>query len=155
MPWCKLPKSESYYADGFYGMTGRLEEAIRFCLDKARDIINRDPNIQWGFFNLDGDEYMDSIAVIHSGFGAEWGESDCYTRAGYADRIWSHKWSFGNHWQGWADGKLIKVRDYHVSPGLWVSFLYSTVVNVETMARTQFFFFHVLVTFPRVYVGPT
>eukprot|EP00978_Attheya_sp_CCMP212_P039419 scaffold204661_cov37-Attheya_sp.AAC.1 len=71
-----------------------------------------------------GDDYIDAVTFIHSGYGAEWGGTDC-DGAFYDDRIWSHKYAFRPILK-WEEKKVfiskkgsIKVDTYHISPGLW------------------------------------
>uniref|UniRef100_A0A7S4IL49 Peptidase M6-like domain-containing protein n=1 Tax=Odontella aurita TaxID=265563 RepID=A0A7S4IL49_9STRA len=113
--WCDVPEVESYYGDSNCGMTQRLGEAIRHCLDVCHAEFGGD----FSMFDLDQDRNLDAIAILHSGFGAEWGGEDCYNPSNtYEDRIWSHKWELppGHTWTG-SDG--VSVKNYHISPALW------------------------------------
>jgi len=56
-----------------------------------------------------------SVMFLHSGYGAEWGDNDCYGRSGN-DRIWAHKWALDN---GWISRSGLKVSQYHTSSALW------------------------------------
>lgn len=106
--WVTLPRTESYYAGGASGLTTSVWEAIRDALNAA------DPLIDFAQFDRDGDGYVDAIAFIHSGYGAEWGGQDAYG-ADYKNRIWSHKWSIPT----WTSAEGVNVSPYHISPGLW------------------------------------
>jgi M6 family metalloprotease-like protein len=115
-PWITLSGNESYYAEGKSGLGNRIFEGIR----EALDAIQSDPSFDLSHFNADrndGDEYIDAITIIHSGYGAEFGGTDC-RGAREKDRIWSHKYFM--HTGAWrsADGK-VTVRDYNINPGLW------------------------------------
>ena len=41
---------------------------------------------------MDGNGELDSVVIIHSGYGAESLEDDCFGTA-YTDRIWAHAFS--------------------------------------------------------------
>jgi M6 family metalloprotease-like protein len=41
-------------------------------------------------YDIDGDGQIDLTVFLHSGFAAELGGSDCFTRAGSSERIGSH-----------------------------------------------------------------
>ncbi|NNK62790.1 MAG: M6 family metalloprotease domain-containing protein, partial [Gemmatimonadetes bacterium] len=61
-----------------------------------------DGSIDWGSYDNDGpdgvpnsgddDGFVDVLAILHPGFGAECGG------AGLEDRVWSHKWSLTDAW---------------------------------------------------------
>ncbi|CAN5508622.1 hypothetical protein BH10PLA2_BH10PLA2_10650 [soil metagenome] len=105
--WVTLPKTEKYYADGDSGMTNRVHEAITEALKLA------DPLINFSDFDKDGDGFIDAIAFLHSGYGAEWG--GVAEGADFKDRIWSHRWSIPT----WTSAEGVKVSAYHISPALW------------------------------------
>ena len=115
-PWVTVSKSEAYYADGQSGLGSKLFQAIR----EALDIIDSDPSFDLSEFNTDfnkGDPFIDAITVFHSGYGAEFGGSDCYG-AGESSRIWSHSWlMYTGAWTS-QDG-TVSVSNYHINPGLW------------------------------------
>jgi len=52
----------------------------------------------------------------HSGYGAEWGEPDCYEQS-VADRIWAHKWTLDNGW--YSKYSNYQVAMYHTSSVFW------------------------------------
>lgn len=66
--WIILDNTEEYYADGQAGLVDKFHEALRYALDEleARDFAFDD-------FDADGDQKIDSIAFLTSGYGAEWG----------------------------------------------------------------------------------
>jgi immune inhibitor A len=66
-------------------------------------------------FDQDGDGFIDAIAFLHSGYGAEWGGTDSYGTY-YTNRIWSHKWALATKWTS-KTGQ--SVSPYHVSPSVW------------------------------------
>ena len=111
LDWVTVPNTEAYYADGVSG-SSKLWEALRYALDAADSSINFDD------FDSDGDGFIDAIAFIHSGYGAEWGGSDAYG-AGTNDRIWSHKWTIQSPPWTSGEGTNVQVANYHISPGVW------------------------------------
>jgi len=111
--WIDVPYTEAYVGDNYYGMTGRVGMAIRAALDQVGNSIN------WADFDADNDGEIDAIAIIHSGFGAEAAEPDCYTDLAPEGRIWSHKWNLDQDWTAPGTGTL--VWKYHISPALWGS----------------------------------
>lgn len=108
--WVTLPQSEAYYADGQSGLGLKVHDLIRDALAAA------DASVDFSEFDTDGDGYVDSIAFVHSGYGAEWGGIDEYG-TDETGRIWSHRWSIFTGEFTSAEG--VKVSDYHINPGLW------------------------------------
>ena len=106
--WVDLPNTESFYAAGQSGLTTTVQQAIRDALTAA------DASIDFSQFDKDGDGFVDAIAFIHSGYGAEWGGTDAYG-TDYTNRIWSHKWSIPT----WTSAEGVKVSAYHISPAVW------------------------------------
>jgi M6 family metalloprotease-like protein len=74
-----------------------------------------DSLVDFSQFDVDGDNYIDAIGFLHSGYGAEWGGTDTYG-TGYKNRIWSHKWTLSSTWTS-AEG--VRVSNYHISPSVW------------------------------------
>lgn len=108
LAWVDLPESEKDYANGDSGLTPRVHDAIRAALDEADKLAD------FSDFDRDGDGFIDAVAFIHSGYGAEWGGE-----AGGAlevDRIWSHRWAL---FAPWTSEEGVQVQDYHISTGLW------------------------------------
>lgn len=87
--WIDLPYSEAYYADNSSGTTVKLDEAIFYALSYLDK--NQPKGFSWNTFDVNNDGKLDSVALIHSGYGAEWGGTDCFTNAKPIDRIWSHQ----------------------------------------------------------------
>jgi len=106
--WVDLPHTEQFYAGGQSGLTPSIHTAITDALNAA------DPLIDFSQFDKDGDGWVDAIAFIHSGYGAEFGGTDSDGTAS-ADRIWSHRWNIPT----WTSAEGVKVSPYHISPGLW------------------------------------
>ena len=114
--WVDLPHSEAYYADDYYGVTGVLqEEGISYGL---AEIENRLIAMGRSFteFDVDGDGWIDSITVIHSGYDASKAESDCHNDNPKESRLWSHKWLIPGDW---VSQSRVRVGDYNLNAGLW------------------------------------
>ena len=106
--WVTLPQTEQYYANGNSGRDPTIHQAIISALNLV------DPLINFSQFDTGGDGFVDSIAFVHSGYGAEWGGTDA-DGVYYTSRIWSHRWQIPT----WTSAEGVSVRDYHVNPGLW------------------------------------
>lgn len=106
--WITVSNTEAYYANGNSG-DSTLWQALREALDQLDAVID------FADYDTDNDGRIDSIAFIHSGYGAEWGGSDAYGSS-QSDRIWSHRWGIQPQWNS-NDG--VSVLDYHISPGVW------------------------------------
>jgi M6 family metalloprotease-like protein len=106
--WVDLPETERYYAGNTSGLGGPIVEAITSALDAI------DPAIDFREFDGDGDGFVDAIAFVHSGYGAEWGGVDAYG-TDYTNRIWSHSWSIPT----WMSLEGVRVSSYQISTALW------------------------------------
>jgi len=103
-----LSNTESYYAGGQSGLTSKFHEAITESLNLI------DNNIDFGAYDGDNDMVIDVITFLHSGYGAEWGGTDCHGAAS-TNRIWSHKWNIPE----WESSEGVRVSTYHISPLMW------------------------------------
>ena len=106
--WIDVPNTEAYYANGQSG-DSTLWQALKNALDQLDAVID------FNDYDTDNDGRIDSIAFIHSGYGAEWGGTDAFGGT-QANRIWSHRWAIQPQWNS-NDG--VNVYDYHISPGVW------------------------------------
>ncbi|KAL7480343.1 hypothetical protein ACHAW6_006035 [Cyclotella cf. meneghiniana] len=106
--WITLNHTEAYYANGDYGFT-MLQEAIAEALD---GIVLADPSFDFHRFDANGDGIVDGFGILHSGYGAEFGGTDC-RGVKDAERIWSHKGGVD-----WTSPAGIVVDHYYVSSGL-------------------------------------
>jgi M6 family metalloprotease-like protein len=95
--------TEAYCANGKSGLSTVLSECLINALDKV------DQSIDFSLFDTNSDGYIDAIAFLHSGYGAEHNSN--------TDWIWSHKSGFGD----WTSSEGVKVSTYHISPALWGS----------------------------------
>lgn len=110
--WIDLPEKEAYYADGQSGLSDTFPEALFATLD-AIDA----GDFPWSDFDMDNDGVVDSLTLIHSGYGAEWGQTDIDGQT-MQDRIWSHHWTLPRSKQ-WRSSTGLHVDKYVVCPGLW------------------------------------
>ncbi len=110
--WVSLPKTEAYYADSKSGTSDKYEEAMRHALD----ILDNHPNFNFQLYDKNEDFVVDSIMFVHSGYGAEWGKTDCHG-AKAKDRIWSHKFNLSPAWK--SKDTHYKVYQYFTSPALF------------------------------------
>lgn len=106
--WVDVPNTQAYYADGESGLSSKVWELIEDGLNAA------DAQIDFSQFDSDSDTFVDSIAFVHSGYAAEFGNTDG-DGAPASDRIWSHRWSIPT----WTSAEGVKVSAYHINPGLW------------------------------------
>lgn len=97
--WVTLSKNESYYAGGTGDL--RASEMVLEALALA------DASINFSNFDANGDKWIDSITIIHSGYGAE--------ANGNLARIWSHSDSI----PVWTSAEGVRVIQYHTEPALW------------------------------------
>jgi hypothetical protein len=124
LAWVTLPNTEAYYSAGSYGTTSTIHEAIKSALDFV------DQSVNFLDFDQDRNGKIDAIAILHSGYGAEWGGT------GNNLRIWSHKWSLRllNSGAGWISSEGVKVYDYHISTALWGT-SGSVITSINTIAH--------------------
>lgn len=123
--WVDMPETEAWYADGVSGLGYRLRQGIRQALDLL------DPVIDFSQFDDDGDGWVDAIAFIHSGYGAEWGGFQS------PNRIWSHRSTIPT----WYSAEGVRVGPYHISTGLWGSGGGSSITHIGVVAHETGHFF--------------
>lgn len=109
--WIKISKTQEYYANKKSGLTRLLHDAMTEALERIDSSL-----FNWLDFDQDRDGNIDAISFLHSGYGSEFGGTDCYgTKA--EDRIWSHKWAFAEPWKSRRIyGRTVSVSKYHISP---------------------------------------
>jgi M6 family metalloprotease-like protein len=112
--WVDMDNTEKYYADGTSGGTIKIQQAIKYALEQ----LEADSSFDFGDFDQNKDGYIDAIAFLHSGYGAETGGFDSEGTY-YEDRIWSHKWDLQLAGEFRSAKSGVKVFDYHISPALW------------------------------------
>ncbi|CAB9526476.1 Pre-pro-metalloprotease PrtV [Seminavis robusta] len=108
--WITTDNTEEYYSFGKRGIVLESQKMAWPILDK----LDNRPNWDWSQFDLDGNGRIDSLVIIHSGYGAETTTTDCFG-ADFNNRIWAHAFS-GTSQRSWQskDGK-IKVAGYTVA----------------------------------------
>lgn len=126
-PWIALSRSEAYYAGEKNGFAPTFHEA----LIEALRTLDDDPNFTFRTFDADDDKSIDAITFLHSGYGSEWGGTDCHGQSN-SDRIWSHKWKLKPDPYVTEEG--IAIRDYHISPALYGT-CGSTIGRIGTVAH--------------------
>ena len=89
--WTLTTNTETYFASNINtgmpaaGVTYEMAYAMYPILDQ----LDAD-GFDFSRFDGNNDGKIDLIVLLHSGFAAELGNSDCYTNATYENRIWSH-----------------------------------------------------------------
>jgi len=116
--WIPVSHTESYYGNGNHGFS-KFKEAIIEALQQL-DAESDDSDFDYNNFDLNDDNTLDGLGLLHSGYGAEFGGDDCYGTIN-TDRIWSHKG--GLSWTSSSSGRSIdappvKVNRYYVSSSL-------------------------------------
>lgn len=84
MPWLVTDKSEAHYSFNISGLTGQFAECAHPVFDQLEEM-----GIDWALYDQDGDGRMDASLLLHSGYQAELGSTDCLGQKG-ENRIWSH-----------------------------------------------------------------
>jgi len=115
LDWIEIDSTEAECANGDSGTGNEWMDCLRDVLTTA------DASVDFNDFDEDGDGYIDAIAFMHSGYGAEYGGWDVYG-AYYTDRIWSHKWAIFDAdayaWDPFNSSEGVLVYDYHVETAL-------------------------------------
>ncbi len=104
--WMNMPQPYSAYAAGAYGYGNYPNNAQKMAEDAVRAA---DPLVDFSQYDNDGDGYVDTIFIIHSGPGSEFTNNP--------NDIWSHSWHTVN--TPVVDGK--KVYSYTTEPEFWVN----------------------------------
>jgi M6 family metalloprotease-like protein len=98
--WFVAPETEEYYSFGKFGIT----PAFALCAYEALDRMDKD-GFDFLEYDQDGDNFIDSVIILHSGYVAEGGGIDCINNKTHGDhRIWSH----ATRNEGWisSDGRI-------------------------------------------------
>jgi M6 family metalloprotease-like protein len=95
--WMTVDQTEEYYSFGNNGLTNMFATAAYKTLDR----MDRE-GVDWFDYDEDGDGKLDSVAILHSGFVAEGGGTDCINGREYGKhRIWSHATSAAENQDVW------------------------------------------------------
>lgn len=116
------PFTEAYCSDTVSGTSNVIHDCIKAGLAQAESIMN----LHHLFDNDENDEDEPSpplLTIVHSGFAAEWGETDSHD-IDYTHRIWSHQWSFLDHNDipqpyELQDHPNMAFQDYAIVPAYW------------------------------------
>ncbi len=79
--WLRMPHPYSYYVSGQYGF-GTYPNNVQGLVEDA--VLEADSSIDFSVFDTDDDGFVDALAVVHAGPGAE--------ATGNYNDIWSHMW---------------------------------------------------------------
>lgn len=104
--WQRAPQTSVWYADSQYGIYGAYPQNAQKLVEEVVDLVN--PIVNFASYDNDGDSFVDGLAVVHSGRGAEF--------TGNVNDIWSHKWAITPKA---VDG--VFVFDYNMEPEYWSS----------------------------------
>ncbi len=105
--WVTAPQSYSYYVNG----QSCLGSYPRNCQRLTEDVVALvNPLVDFSRYDNNGDGYVDTIFIIHSGTGAE-------ASGGSGNIIWSHSWWTYN--EPYVDG--VYVGSYTTEPEYWFS----------------------------------
>ena len=86
--WVTTDNTEAYYS---FGIRGTTKEAQKMAWPSL-DILDNQPGWDWSKFDMDGNGELDSVVIVHSGYGAETVTTDCFGQD-FNDRIWAHAFS--------------------------------------------------------------
>ena len=109
--WVTIDYTETYCANGTSGETAII---IHTCLRNALSKV--DSQVNFSQFDVNGDQMIDAIGFLHSGYGAEFGGYDAYNTY-RSNRIWSHQWDLNTG--AWTSSEGVSVYNYYISPSLW------------------------------------
>ncbi len=110
--WVDLPEAEAYYADGQSGLSDAFPRALFHALDAIDE-----GDFPWSDLDQNGDGIIDSLTLMHSGYAAEWGQTDSNGQP-MTNRIWSHHWTLPRS-RRWKSSSGLQVDKYITCPGLW------------------------------------
>ncbi len=95
--WITAPFDEEHYSFGNYGLVNYFAQCAYGALDQMEK-----RGEDWSRFDQDGDGTLDSVVILHSGFVAEGGGTDCYNNKPQGvHRIWSHATSVPDNQDAW------------------------------------------------------
>ena len=118
--WITVKHSEAYYTNNNHGFS-KFKDAIIEALEELdNNYILPDGSIfDYNNFDIDDDNTLDGLGILHSGYGAEFGGVDCYNTQN-ENRVWSHKG--GLSWTSSSSSitspEPVNVNRYYVSSAL-------------------------------------
>lgn len=92
--WHRMKENYSFYVgkDSGGDIEGYPNNARRMVEEAVAIALERDSNIKWDKYDLNGDKTVDALFIVHAGPGAEVQQ----TEEGRKKHIWSHKWIVQN-----------------------------------------------------------
>jgi len=117
--WIAVKHTEAYYTNNNHGFSKFKEAIIEVLEELDNNYILEDGSIfDYNNFDIDDDNTLDGLGVLHSGYGAEFGGADCYNTQN-ENRVWSHKG--GLSWtssSSTTSPEPVNVNRYYVSSAL-------------------------------------
>ena len=109
--WFNVGQNEAWYTNGSNGI-GSGGRAANF----VKELVTiSDDSIDYGLYDNDNDGWVESVIIVHAGYGGETG----------GDGIWSHRWSLIGAGLGFYAtndtnelGIKVKINDYIIQPAL-------------------------------------
>jgi M6 family metalloprotease-like protein len=90
LPWFTVDQTEQECSFGNLGLRKDFQKCFRPILDSLDELHNdQNHSFDWKDYDENSDGMIDSLVVLHSGYGAEYGHIDP-SGAGADNRIWSH-----------------------------------------------------------------
>jgi M6 family metalloprotease-like protein len=127
--WTLSHMTEKECSFGNYGLSQQLQECFWPALDQLDALhANPDDPFTWNDYDLNYDNFSDNVVFLHSGYGAEYGETDADGTASDS-RIWSHAVGAQSITKRW------KSRNFLIDLGSYsVTSVYRGIMN-ENIAR--------------------
>jgi M6 family metalloprotease-like protein len=95
--WVTVGVTEEEHSFGNYGLSSAFATVAYDTLEK----MDRD-GVDWGRYDEDGDGILDTVFIMHSGYVAEGGGTDCNNnKESGVHRIWSHATSVTENQDSW------------------------------------------------------
>lgn len=114
--WITAPHDERHYSFGNYGLINYFAKVAYEALDRM-DARGQD----WQRFDEDEDGVIDNVVILHSGFVAEGGGTDCYNNKPHGvHRIWSHATSVPDNQEAWySSDRSVRIGRYCTTSALF------------------------------------
>jgi M6 family metalloprotease-like protein len=85
--WITIDETEEAMSFGHYGLSNGYGNTAKLALKQMDE-----RGVDWNLYDKNGDGLLDAVFIVHSGYSAEVGGTDCYTKKEWgAHRIWSHQ----------------------------------------------------------------
>eukprot|EP00532_Pseudo-nitzschia_australis_P020829 CAMPEP_0168293196 /NCGR_PEP_ID=MMETSP0142_2-20121227/7728_1 /TAXON_ID=44445 /ORGANISM="Pseudo-nitzschia australis, Strain 10249 10 AB" /LENGTH=995 /DNA_ID=CAMNT_0008241223 /DNA_START=72 /DNA_END=3059 /DNA_ORIENTATION=+ len=148
LEWQTIDNTEAFYANGRAGRPGPTEPMLRTAFHNILDTMDAE-GFPWDDYDSNNDGIIDHVQFLHTGYGAEIGGIDCYTKAPMMDRIWSHampesrgKWvspTTGKKLGGWSTSSVFSGKcDKNIAQlGIMVHEFYHTLGLPDLYDRDQ------------------